>query len=697
MPTPGRRPVFEVRRGAPFPFGASIQRDGVNFAVFSRHATSVSLVLFQPGREEPLAELPLDPRYNRTGDVWHLLVRGPVASLQYGFRLDRQPNDKPQVHRFDPSAVVVDPYARALVSETLPPGSPVFDERTLMSRRTWRSLVASEDFDWGTDQPLNVHLADSVIYELHVRGFTIHPSSGVAHKGTFRGVVEKIPYLKELGVTAVELMPVTEFDEFANPSTNPYTGERLRDYWGYNPLSFMAPKASYGGKKEAGGEINEFKSMVKALHEAGIEVILDIVLNHTGEGDARGRTICWRGLDNRIYYIIDPATGRYHNYSGCGNTINANHPVVRNMLVDCLRYWVTEMHVDGFRFDLASVLGRGQDGEVLCNPPLLERIAAEPVLANTKLIAEAWDAAGLYQVGTFPNWGRWAEWNGRFRDDVRRFLRGEAGMVGPLATRLAGSADLYQDDGREPYHGINFITSHDGFTLADLFSYDTRHNGANGEGGDGGSDLNYSWNCGVEGPTDDESIQALRRRQARNAAAILLLSQGVPMLLAGDERGRTQLGNNNAFCQDNQTSWIDWETDAHQKGLLRFFRLLVDFRRRHPGLRRRSFLEASPEGWPAIWWHGFRLNKADWSDESRSLAMHLPRSARDGDIYVILNEHWEPHSFELPVLPGRLRWFRVVDTTLEPPHDIAEPGAETRVGSRSYDVSPRSVVVLLGK
>jgi isoamylase len=697
MPTPARRPAFELRRGSPFPFGASIQIDGINFSVFSRHATKVSLVLYQPGQEEPIAELPFDPRYNRTGDVWHGLVTGPVASLQYGFRLDRQPNAKPQVHRFDPSVVVVDPYARALASETFPPGSPVFDERSLMSRRTWRSIVASEDFDWGTDQPLNVHLADSIIYELHVRGFTIHPSSRVAQRGTFQGVVEKIPYLKELGVTAVELMPVTEFDEFANPSTNPYTGERLRDYWGYNPLSFMAPKASYGGPKEAGGEINEFKSMVKALHEAGIEVILDIVFNHTGEGDARGRTICWRGLDNHIYYIIDPATGRYHNYSGCGNTINANHPVVRNMLVDCLRYWVTEMHVDGFRFDLASVLGRGQDGEVLCNPPLLERIAAEPVLANTKLIAEAWDAAGLYQVGTFPNWGRWAEWNGRFRDDVRRFLRGEAGMIGALATRLAGSADLYQDDGREPYHGINFITSHDGFTLADLFSYDTKHNGANCEGGGGGSDLNYSWNCGVEGPTDDDSVVALRRRQARNAAAILLLSQGVPMLLAGDERGRTQLGNNNAYCQDNETSWINWKTDEHQKGLLRFLRLLVDFRKRHPGLRRRSFLETSPEGWPAIWWHGFRLNEADWSDESRSLAMHLPRSTRDDDIYVILNAHSEPHSFELPVLPGRLRWFRVVDTMLEPPQDIAEPGAEPRVSSRSYDVGPHSVVVLLGR
>ena len=697
MTATAQRATLQVHRGSPFPFGASLRLDGVNFSVFARHATALSLVLFAPGEEEPFAELSLDPHINRTGDVWHIRVSGLPSSVHYGYRADRHPNDHPRLHRYDPSVVVVDPYARVMAASVFPPGSPPFDDAKLQSRRTWRSVVADDAFDWGLDQPLNRHLADLVIYEVHVRGFTVHPSAGVSHPGTFRGIVEKIPYLKELGVTAVELMPVTEFDEFSVPHADPRTGERLRDYWGYSPLSFFALKASYGGAGKGGAELSEFKAMVKALHAAGIEVILDIVLNHTGEGDKRGRTISWRGLDNRTYYIVDPATGRYHDYSGCGNTINCNHPVVRSMIVACLRYWVTEMHVDGFRFDLASVLGRGQNGEVLFNPPLLERIATEPVLANTKLIAEAWDAAGVYQVGTFPNWGRWAEWNGRFRDDVRRFLRGEPGMAGAIATRLAGSADLYQDDGREPYHGINFITSHDGFTLADLVAYDRKHNEANGEEGNGGTDQSFSWNCGVEGPTDDRAISALRQRQIRNAATILLVSQGVPMILAGDERGRTQQGNNNAFCQDNELSWIDWREDEERQALVRFFRLLIGFRQRHPNLRRRAFDNQGPEGWPAIWWHGPKLNQADWSPEARSVAMHLPGGGRDDDVYVILNADWEAHGFELPRLPGNRRWHRVVDTMLAPPDDIADPGREPAISARPYPVGPRAAVVLVGR
>jgi isoamylase len=697
MATRSRKTALEVHRGSPYPFGATFQRGSVNFSVFARHATALSLVLYRHGQEDPFAELNLDPRLNRTGDVWHIGVAGLQPSVEYGYRADRQPNGNPLVHRYDPSVVVVDPYARVLTASVFPPGSPVLDEATLKSRRTWRSAISDEEFDWGLDQPLNRHLADTVIYEINVRGFTIHPSADVSRPGTFRGVVEKIPYLKELGVTAVELMPVTEFDEHSVASVNPFTGERLRDYWGYNPVSFFATKASYGGTGRPGAAIREFKAMVKALHEAGIEVILDVVLNHTGEGDERGRTISWRGLDNRVYYIVDPTTGRYHNYSGCGNTFNCNHPVVRSMLAACLRYWVTEMHVDGFRFDLASILGRGQDGEVLFNPPLLERIAAEPVLAKTKLIAEAWDAAGLYQVGTFPNWGRWAEWNGRFRDDVRRFLRGDAGSIGTLATRLAGSADLYQEDGRTPFHGVNFITSHDGFTLADLFSYETKHNEANGNGGDGGTNDNFSSNCGVEGPTDDPEISALRQRQVRNAATILLVSQGVPMILSGDERGRTQLGNNNAYCQDNELSWIDWREDRTGSALVRFFRLLIDFRRRHPTLRRRSFGEAGQDGWPAIWWHGVQLNHADWSDQARTLGMHLISGDKDDDVYVMLNMEAEAHDFELPALAKGRTWHRVVDTMQKPPRDIAEPGKEPAVRGRTYPVGPRTVVVLLGR
>ena len=692
-----RRAKYVVHRGSPYPFGASERHGGINFSVFARHATALSLVLFRPGVEEPIAEFALDPRFNRTGDVWHILVTGLPASIQYGYRANREPNENPRVHRYDPSAVVVDPFSKALSAGVYPADSPVFDEATLKSRRTWRSVIPDDRFDWGVDQPLNVPLADSIIYELHVRGFTVHPSSLVRHPGTFRGVVEKIPYLKELGVTAVELMPVTEFDEHSVKFRDPVSGERLRDYWGYNPLSFFAPKASYAGTREAGGELAAFKTMVKALHTAGIEVILDIVLNHTGEGDERGRTISWRGLDNRTYYIIDPATGRYHNYSGCGNTINCNHPVVRTMLVACLRYWVTEMHVDGFRFDLASVLGRGQDGEVLFNPPLLERIAAEPVLANTKLIAEAWDAAGLYQVGSFPNWGRWAEWNGRYRDDVRRFLRGDEGTIGPLATRLAGSADLFQAGGRAPYHGVNFVTSHDGFTLADLVAYNEKHNEANGEDVDGGTDENLSWNCGVEGPTADETVLALRWRQVRNAATLLMVSQGVPMLLAGDERGRTQRGNNNAYSQDNELGWIDWREDGERRALSRFFRLLIQFRKHHPSLRRRSFGDNGSNAWPAIWWHGVKLNEADWSPESRRIAMHLAGGGRDDDIYVIVNGDTAAHPFELPALDGGRQWYRVVDTMRDPPSDIVEPGGEVKVPTPTYQTGPRSVVVLRGR
>ena len=686
---------FRLKRGVPYPFGANPTRAGVNFAVFARHATRLTIVLFEPGADVPLVELPLDPQLNRTGDVWHALVTGPAARLHYGYRVDREPNHEPHLHRYDPAAVVIDPYSKALASRVTSTNGHGHRSTREGPRREWRSVIRQPQFDWGADRPLKTHLADSVIYELHVRGFSVHPSSGVTRPGTFRGIVEKIPYLKDLGVTAVELMPVTEFDEFNNPRVNPLTGEALRDFWGYNPVSFLAAKPAYGGASRVGAEVTEFQSMVKALHEAGIEVILDIVLNHTGEGDERGRTISWRGLDNRTYYIVDPITGRYHNYSGCGNTTNCNHPVVRTMLVACLRYWVTEMHVDGFRFDLASVLGRGQDGEVLFSPPLLERIAAEPVLANTKLIAEAWDAAGLYQVGTFPNWGRWAEWNGRYRDDVRRFLRGEADTIGALATRLAGSADLYQDDGRTPYHGINFVTSHDGFTLADLVSYSDKHNEANGE--NGGPNDNFSFNCGVEGPTDDPEVDRLRRRQIRNAATILLLSQGVPMILAGDERGRTQHGNNNAFCQDNELSWIDWREDDQRRALHRFFRLLIDFRRRHPTLRRRTFGEREPEGWPAIWWHGVKLNQADWSHESRRLAMHLPGGKRDDDVYVIVNGADAAHEFELPPPGGNRHWYRVVDTMLEPPADIADPGSEVEVGAAAYPAGPRSTVVLVGK
>jgi len=685
-----RGPSLEFLRGSPLPLGATPLRGGVNFAVFSENATSVSLVLFAPGGQSPMVEFQLDSRYHKTGEIWHTFVQGLESTAQYGYRMDMQPNPNPSVHRYDPAEILLDPYARAIS------GGEQWGVDSRVPKWVRRSMIVEDGFDWGDDQPLNIPLSDSVIYEMHVRGFTRHPSSGVSKPGTFAGVVEKIPYLRSLGITAVELLPVNEFEESDSDRYHPETGERLLNYWGYQPIGFFAPNATYAFTDT--GQVNEFRELVKHLHAAGMEVILDVVFNHTAEGDERGPVWSFRGVDNSVYYIVDPKTGRYHNYSGCGNTVNCNHPVVRDLIRDCLRYWVIEMHVDGFRFDLASILGRGQDGSVLANPPLLERLANDPVLVNTKLIAEAWDAAGLYQVGTFPAWGRWAEWNGKFRDDVRRFVRGDAGMVSPLATRLVGSPDLYQTSGRQPYHSINFITCHDGFTLADLVAYGRKHNGMNGEGDHDGLDENFSWNCGVEGPAASPEILALRRRQQKNFAALLLAASGVPMFLAGDEFGRTQRGNNNAYCQDNEISWMDWTLAGRNEDLLRFFRLMISFRREHPILRRASFAADGSDGRPRIEWNGARLGQPDWSWHSRSLAMHVYRDSQedDGDhVYLIANAHARALAFELPRLPARA-WRRSVDTSLDSPADTAEIGQEPLLADQSsYEAGPRSVAILI--
>lgn len=690
-------PDFEIQRGHPLPLGVSAVREGLNFAVFSQHATGITLVLFLPGEEESLLEFPLDPDANRTGDVWHLLVRGLDPGIEYGWRAVRGPDDKPAIHRYNPADILVDPYARALSG-----GSRWGETLHLLSSGPGRgsvrkryALVADESYDWEDEHPLRVHLAESVIYELHVRGFTRHPSSGVAAPGSFAGLVEKIPYLKDLGVTAVELMPVTEFEENDNPRVNPFTGEVLKNFWGYHPVSFFAPKAAYASDPAPGAAVREFKDMVRAFHRAGIEVILDMVFNHTAEGDERGPTLSFRGLDNMVYYIVDPATGEYANFSGCGNTLRCNHPVVRSMITDCLRFWVTEMHVDGFRFDLASILGRGREGEVLASPPLIEQIAGDPVLAGAKLIAEAWDAAGLYQVGTFPHWGRWAEWNGRFRDDVRRFVKGDAGMVGAIATRLSGSPDLYQDDGRSSHHSINFVTCHDGLTLRDLVSFSGKHNEANGEENRDGIGDDLSWNCGVEGTADNPAVEALRRRQVRNFAVLLLLSQGVPMILGGDEFGRTQQGNNNAYCQDNDITWVDWRRLERNPELHRFFRLLLRYRREHPILRGRRPVGTGFESQaPEFVWHGVRAGNPDWSWESRCLAVQLRGEPWPDEFYLAFNMHWEPHDFELPAAGGAPGWRRVLDTARESPADISEPGAERAVRGKTCTLAPRSTVVL---
>jgi len=693
-------PDFGVYHGSPLPFGASIGRNGVNFSLFSKLATRVSLVLFYPGEAEPLLELPLDDSRNLTGNVWHIFLRDIDPRVEYGYRLDCIPNTRPHIQRFFPDKVLLDPRAKAVTGGEVWRGDEKRLTKIWPASRNRRSLIVDDFFEWELDKPLNIPLSESVLYEMHVRGFTSHASSGVSRPGTYIGLTDKIPYLKELGVTAVELLPVAEFEEVEEPRFNPKTGERLVNFWGYQPISFFAPKASYASDPYFGSQVREFKEMVKRFHAAGIEVILDVVFNHSAEGDERGSTSSFRGIDNETYYMLDQQTGRYHDYSGCGNTMNCNHPIVRNMIIDCLHYWVTEMHVDGFRFDLASILGRGQNGEVLANPPLLENIAGDPILANTKIIAEAWDAAGLYQVGSFPAWGRWAEWNGRFRDEVRRFVKGDPGLTQSLANRLTGSPDLYRSSSRHPYHSINFITAHDGFTLHDLVSYNEKHNEANGEENrDGGND-NYSWNCGEEGDSSDPEVLALRQRQMKNFAALLLLSHGVPMLLAGDEFGRTQKGNNNAYCQDSEISWIDWRLRKKNAEFFRFVQRLIVFRKQHKIMRPENFADDPWQDGPRVHWHGVRLHEPDWNFNSHTLAAHFfgPSERKDADhVYLVANSHWEAHEFQLPVL-GRKRWHRFLDTSLGSPDDIVRPGFEADLSNQfTYPVGPRSVVVLVGK
>ena len=562
-------------------------------------------------------------------------------------------------------------------------------------------------FDWGDDRPLKIPIRDTIIYETHIRGLTCHPSSQVKHPGTFQGLIEKIPYLKELGITAVELLPIQEFDEWEIMRKDPTSGKQLMNYWGYSTISFFAPKGRYSSSGAMGEQVREFKKMVRELHKAGIEVILDVVFNHTAEGDETGPTLCFRGLDNTIYYLLDDGGRSYRNYSGCGNTLNCNHPLVRGFILDCLLYWVVEMHVDGFRFDLASILGRDQDGRILENPPLIERIAENAVLRDTKIIAEAWDAAGAYQVGSFPG-TRWAEWNGRFRDDVRCFWRGDSGMVPQLATRLAGSSDLYKESGRSPFHSINFVTCHDGFTLHDLVSYNTKHNEANGEENRDGGNENISCNYGVEGETDDGEINTIRTRQIKNFLATLMLSQGVPMLLGGDEFRRTQRGNNNAYCQNNEISWYDWNLLQKYRETFRFTKEIIAFRKRHPSLRRARFFtgrDNALNGIPDINWHGTALNKPDWSKKSRSLACLIDGSRLetdaeydDNDLYLIFNTSEKSLAFSLPKLPSGRKWWRAIDTSLPSPQDIVPDGKEVFIKPNSrYTAASRSTVVLISK
>jgi glycogen operon protein len=683
----------ETSGGKSSPLGATVSDGGVHFSVFSRHATAMDLLLFD--REDdarPARVIAVDPQANRTYHYWHLFVPKLRAGQIYGYRA-HGPADAAGGMRFDPTKVLLDPYGRAVAV-------PRTYDRAAASRAGDNTAIAMKSiivdpelYDWEDDAPLRRSSARTIIYEMHVRGFTRHRSCGLAEnlRGTYAGLVQKIPYLKDLGITAVELLPVFQFDAQDAPPGKV-------NYWGYSPVSFFAPHQAYSSSPGAIGAIDEFRDMVKALHRAGIEVILDVVFNHTAEGDQLGPTLCFRGIDNLTYYILEPDRSRYANFSGTGNTLNANHPVVRRMILDSLRYWVEHMHVDGFRFDLASILARDSSGQCLANPPVLWDIDTDPALAGTKLIAEAWDAAGLYQVGSFIG-DNWKEWNGRFRDDARSFFRAEEGSLTRFADRFIGSPMIYGHKDREPEQSVNFVTCHDGFTLNDLVSYDHKHNDANGEANRDGSDDNKSWNCGVEGPSDDPAIEKLRNRQIKNFLTVTMLSLGVPMILMGDEVRRTQRGNNNAYCLDDENNWFDWGLLQRHADLHRFVQLLCG-RRLHRGIeheqRRMSLNELIAQATKA--WHGVKLGQPDWSAPSRSIALNVDVRPEQLLVHIILNAYWEPLTFELPppadAARAGARWRRWIDTSLDSPMDIVDWKAAPTVSGLTYAASERSVVVL---
>jgi isoamylase len=678
--------------GHSWPLGATVVDGGINFSVFSRSATGVELLLFD--REDdarPARMMRLDPGANRTYHYWHVCVPGIRPRQLYGYRV-AGPYDPANGMRFDPAKVLLDPYGRGVVVPKNYSRDAARQAGDNAATAMKSVVVDVHTYDWEGDTPLQRPSSRTIVYEMHVRGFTRHPSSRVAEKrrGTFAGVIEKIPYLQQLGITAVELMPVFQFDPQDAPS------ERV-NYWGYAPVSFFAPHQGYSSRQDPLGAVTEFRDMVKALHRAGIEVILDVVFNHTAEGNHDGPTLSFRGLDNPTYYILEQDRARYANYSGTGNTLNANHPIVRRMILDSLRYWVKEIHVDGFRFDLAAILERGESGQLMPNPPVLWDIESDPELAGTKLIAEAWDAAGLYEVGSFIG-DSWKEWNGRFRDDVRSFFRGEKDSVGRFADRLLGSPAIYGHEEREAEQSVNFVTCHDGFALNDLVSYDHKHNEANGEDNRDGTNDNRSWNCGVEGPTNNPGVEKLRNRQVKNFLTVTMLAVGMPMLLMGDEVRRTQRGNNNAYCQDNETSWFDWTLLAKHADVHRFVTLLNARRvlRDPEPERRRVSLNRLLRG-VNLAWHGVKLNQPDWGKCSHSIAFTVEIREEKLLFHVILNAYWEPLDFELPRLDpaGENSWHRWIDTALDFPHDIVEWDRAEPVPGHAYRAESRSVVMLL--
>ena len=688
---------FDTQPGSRYPTGATADADGVNFCIFTRHATEVELLLYdRPDSTEFFQVIRLDPEINRTFFFWHVYVERLPAGTCYTWRVDGPDDTRRTGFRFNQSIELLDPWARAVTDQLWDrERARHADGHPVPSMRAF--VVGDDDYDWEGDRPLERPPEEAVIYEMHVGGFTRHPSSGVEHRGAFLGAIDKIPYLKELGITDVELLPIMAFDEQDVPQGVRQRG--LKNFWGYSTHSFFSPHPSYCVSPSEVGHRREFRDMVKALHKAGIGVILDVVFNHTAEGGADGPTINFKGLGNEGFYHLDPEDGRiYKDYTGCGNTVNCNHPLVASFILDCLEYWVQEMHVDGFRFDLASVLARGEDGEPMYHAPVVWSIEFSDPLTHTRLIAEAWDAGGLYQVGGFPGF-RWAEWNGLYRDTIRRFVRGDRGVVADLATRIAGSSDLYQPNGRLPTCSINFVTCHDGFTLYDLTSYGHKYNEANGEDNRDGSDANYSWNCGHEGETADPEILFLRRKQAKNLLAILLLSQGVPMILAGDEVLRTQHGNNNAYCQDNEIGWFDWTRCDRYQDMLRFVKQMIAFRKRHPCLRRRRFLTGTKQNSRQIMdvtWHGLALGKPLWDDSEAQLLAYTLAAVDDGeeeDLHIILNMSEHAVEMPLPSIEGR-SWHRAIDTHAPSPADIIEPAHQSPFDGGTCQVQPSSVVVL---
>lgn len=684
---------FPVRPGIYDLNGATPLQNGVNFTIHTCGGTSCELLLFHRAQEEPFAVLPFPEAY-KIGDVYSMIVYGlNIDEFEYAYRVDG-PYCPEKGLLFDKNKILLDPYAKAVAGQ-----------RTWGIRwdHTYHARVVKDRFDWGDMPQSKKELCDLIIYELHVRDFTHHPSSGVQHRGTFSGLMEKIPYLKELGINAVELMPIFEFDETMNSRT--VDGKQLLECWGYNTVGFFAPNSSYAAANEHNQEGTELKTLIKALHDNGIEVILDVVFNHTAEGNEKGNTFSFKGFDNNIYYMLTP-DGNYYNFSGCGNTLNCNHPVVQQLILECLRYWTINYRVDGFRFDLASILGRNEDGSPMNNPPLLRTLAADSILSNVKLIAEAWDAGGLYQVGSFPASGRWAEWNGRYRDSLRSYLKGDSWNAWDAAWSISGSGDLYggyYDNTHSNYAGynscVNFLTCHDGFTLYDLYAYNDKHNEANGWNNTDGANDNRSWNCGAEGETDDPEVLSLRRRMIRNACAVLMCSRGTPMFLAGDEFGNTKFGNNNSYCQDNITSWLDWRMLEKNKDLFEFFKFMIAFRKKHPVIHKQ--LPTSVCGMDPIHTHNLNAEETDIPRDARtfcvSFAGYDKEKGKDDLIYVAVNTFWEDVTITLPNLHRRGAWHLSVNTYGDGNGHYCYPeGQEVRI-DRSFVMRPRSVAVFTGR